>query len=76
MKSSKKVHFNDLHLVSVCYFTDDEEAKESRRTYWEIVARDRFRFKDRIEHIEDEIRKIFSPRHRQRVYTQRYRQIP
>lgn len=55
----------------VVEFEDDIESKESRLCYWEIFARDRARFKDRIKQIEPILSSVLDKSHRERVYASR-----
>ena len=65
---SKRVHFDDDRLTRITLFTDDEVSADMRKCYWEIYARDRYRFKDRISRIEQDLNKIFKKNHRDRIY--------
>jgi hypothetical protein len=69
---AKKVHFDEDHLVKVIEFPDDEESEEMRKCYWEVFARDRCRFKDRINQAEDSLKLVLLSEHRQKVYNQRF----
>jgi len=69
---TKKVHFDEDHLVEVIEFPDDEESKEMRKPYWDVFARDRCRFKDRINQAEDSLKLVLLSEHRQKVYNQRF----
>lgn len=44
-----------------------EDIPESRKPYWEVVARDRFRFNKRISDVEKKIRYVFCPEHRSNI---------
>lgn len=46
--------------------------KAARKGPWEMYAWDRARFKDRILRVEREIKHVFDPQHRDRVYRQRF----
>ena len=69
----KKVHFKEDKLVELIVFPDYEESADIRKAYWEIFARDRCRFKDRISQTEIELNKIIGSDHRQHIYDQRFR---
>jgi len=69
---TKKVHFNEDNLVEVIEFPDDEESEEMRKCYWEVFARDRSRFKDRIDRAESNLKLVLLSDHRQKVYNQRF----
>ena len=68
----KRVSFDDLNLVEVHVFPDCEENVLIRKTYWEIFARDRYRFKDRISLTEADLKDVFGWDHRQRIYSERF----
>lgn len=48
-------------------FEDDAESQDMRECYWEIFARDRARFKDRIQQTEEVINRVLSPAHREKI---------
>ena len=64
----KRVRFDDENLTQITIFTDDEVSVDMRKCYWEIYARDRYRFKERISRIEPDLNKIFQENHRDRMY--------
>jgi len=68
--SSKQVHFpdDDDELVKVVEFDDDVESQKGRECYWEIFARDRARFKDRIQQSEELLNAVLNPSHREKVF--------
>lgn len=53
-------------------FEDDSDSKSARETYWEMLARDRVRFVDRIRRTGDIVEPILSPAHRMAVFRQRF----
>ncbi|CAL8136003.1 unnamed protein product [Orchesella dallaii] len=68
---AKSVSFDEEKLVSVIEFEDNAESRRARETYWEVFARDRARFQDRILRTGDIIEPILSVSHRARVYSSR-----
>jgi hypothetical protein len=68
--TTKQVHFpdDDGDLVKVVEFDDDVESQKMRECYWEIFARDRARFRDRIQQSEEILNAILEPKHREKVY--------
>jgi len=70
MKKNRKksVSFNDHSLEEVIEFEDDLESKNAREKYWEFMAVDRFRFKDRIQRLEPLLTPILSAAHRSGIY--------
>ncbi|CAL8113435.1 unnamed protein product [Orchesella dallaii] len=70
-KKIKSVRFNEQNLAEIIEFEDDIESKNARKLYWETVAADRFRFKDRIQRLEEILSPVLSSKHRNVVYTHR-----
>jgi len=58
-------------LVNIVEFDDDLDSKKTRECYWEIFARDRARFKDRVEQAAAVLNPILESEHRDRVYNGR-----
>ena len=52
---------------------DDEDCKAARVGPWETFARDRAGFKRRIELMEKTISRIFTPLHRDKIFSELYR---
>jgi hypothetical protein len=66
---SLQVHFaDDAHLVKVVEFEDDLESQEMRECYWEVFARDRARFRDRIQQAAEILNPVLDPSHRKKVF--------
>ncbi|ODM98127.1 Protein DP71L [Orchesella cincta] len=70
-KKIKSVRFKEENLAEVIEFEDDIESKNNRKLYWESVAADRFRFKDRIERLQEILSPVLNSSHRNVVYTHR-----
>ena len=68
---AKRVHFNE-NIEEINYFLDDDESMCMRRCYWEIFARDRYRFMDRIRRVEEELISILGSNHRENIYRNRF----
>ena len=62
-KQSKRVSFNNV--VKVLYF---EPTPVEMNVSWQLVARDRHRFKRRALDVEQRIGWVFDSRHRRRVF--------
>jgi len=67
----KSVTFNEKMLVERFEYEDDDDSKLGRQLYWEFMAVDRVRFKDRIERLEKVLKPVLSGGHRNVVYTSR-----
>ena len=67
----KKVHFNDD--VQLIIFTDDKESVNLRKGFWEIIARDRYRFRDRICQTEECLAAVLTTAHRAHIYNHRFK---
>lgn len=59
---------NKVHHMVVWLFA----YKNSRRNYWEFKAMDSWRFRKRIEDTEKIINHVLEPKHRCKVYKQRF----
>lgn len=53
-------------------FEDDKDSRQNRVCYWEVFARDRARFKERIFRNQDILDAILSDKHRVKIYSQRF----
>ncbi|ODM97184.1 hypothetical protein Ocin01_09503 [Orchesella cincta] len=73
-RKSKKVSFDEENLVSVIEFEDDAESRRARETYWEVFARDRARFQDRIFRTGDILEPILLGAHRTKVFSCRFKE--
>ncbi|XP_041367230.1 uncharacterized protein LOC121381894 [Gigantopelta aegis] len=62
-KRSKKVNFNDDHLVTI-----HQADRWSRKGPWEDYARDRQRFQRRITESEEILSRVLTPHHRASVF--------
>jgi hypothetical protein len=51
---------------------DDLEYEDYRRPYWEMFARDRDRFRRRIDETAGKIQWVLTPAHREKVYCALY----
>lgn len=60
--------FKDDKLEELIEFEDDDESKAGRKCYWEFMAVDRFRFRDRIFKLENLLSPILEKSHRNMVY--------
>ncbi|CAL4096295.1 unnamed protein product [Meganyctiphanes norvegica] len=67
-----KVTFGEVELIVPELTWSDEDLTNSRRGPWEQYARDRLRFKSRIEAVESNLSSIFDIEHRQTVFNQRF----
>lgn len=56
-------------LEEVIHFEDDDDSKHGREKYWEFMAVDRQRFKDRCLRMEDVLSPVLITEHRNLVYT-------
>jgi len=70
-KHKKSVSFKDHSLEEVIEFEDDVESKNARKLFWEFMAVDRFRFKDRIQRVEPLLSSVLSATHRRGIYAHR-----
>lgn len=70
-KLKKSVSFRDHSLEEIIEFEDDLESKNARKLFWEFMAVDRFRFKDRIERMEPLISPVLCTTHRHGIFTDR-----
>lgn len=70
-----QVSFDDENLENVFEFEDDSESKSCRETYWEMMGRDRDRFRNRVERTGDILEPILQPAHRLNVFQQRFRNL-
>jgi len=64
----KKVTFNET--VSIIYFN---KIPVESSVSWQQVARDRMRFKRRMQDVEQKIGWVFTPQHRNWMYSMLYR---
>ncbi|CAG9768130.1 unnamed protein product [Ceutorhynchus assimilis] len=73
-RDKKKVRFvSDEKLCEVHSMIKWSFAYQSaRKGPWEMYARDRCRFKDRILRVEWDIKNIFNRKHRERIYKERF----
>ena len=72
MNAGRRVHFNEDKLVEIILIPGDTESVSVRKCYWEVFARDRARFKDRINLLEHKLSTILEPEHRERIYKNRF----
>ena len=70
----KKVRFNNL--VQTIIYTDDDESANLRKAFWEIIARDRQRFRDRISETEECLASVLRTTHRVQIFNQRFKEQP
>lgn len=72
MHSRRKVTFNEnmnqVHLMIAWKFA----YSTARKTYWEYLAVDRYRFELRIKAASVVISPILDPQHRCKIYKQRF----
>ena len=64
--SPKKVSFGNVCII---YLYD---ANYERKGTWEEMPRDRKRFQDNIQRIEQKISHVFQQNHRQHIYSRLY----
>jgi hypothetical protein len=67
----RKVHFNDLIEIHTMV-TWNYAYRSARKGPWETMARDRFRFHDRIRKIEIVLDQVLNTSHRRRIYEERF----
>ncbi|KAH8390427.1 nucleolar transcription factor 1 [Drosophila serrata] len=70
-KSLKKVRFNLKPEVHVMHAWD-YAYRAARKSKWEVIARDRSRFQQRIHRIAPFINAVLTPEHRDSVYQARF----
>ena len=68
----KKVRFNNR--VQTILFTDDAESANLRKAFWEIIARDQQRFRDRISQTEECLAPVLRTAHRVQIFNQRFKE--
>lgn len=56
-------------------FEDDQESKNTRKLYWEFVAVDRYRFKDRINRLESVLSPVLTESHRNLISVRQHQKI-
>jgi hypothetical protein len=56
----------------ICYFYDDDDARQARCGEWEEMARDRSRFKSRINGSNEILGPILTSEHRDKVFQKLY----
>ncbi|XP_022223927.2 uncharacterized protein LOC111075125 [Drosophila obscura] len=69
--TNKKVRFNlkpEVHVMLVWNFA----YRAARRSEWQVMARDRFRFQQRIHRVAPILNPILTPNHREQVYKARF----
>ena len=64
LKKTKKVCFDNVTVI----FYVKLECKTYRNRFWEIIALDRTRFKDRINQYESILSPVLNSLHREGVY--------
>lgn len=67
----KKVTFNTKPIIHVMYVWD-YAYRIARKSHWEIYARDRERFKFRIQKVETILISILKKEHRHKIYKKRF----
>ncbi|XP_073847783.1 protein phosphatase 1 regulatory subunit 15 [Musca autumnalis] len=70
----KKVRFNTKPVVHVMH-TWNYAYRAARKGNWEMYARDRARFKMRIDRTANVLNRILEPEHRQKIFEQRFAKI-
>lgn len=70
-KNEKKIRFNEqptIHKMIVWSFA----YRAARKSVWEIAARDRVRFRNRISNMEIILKPILNAEHRLKIWLQRF----
>ena len=60
------------NIEHIKYFLDDDESAHMRICYWEIFARYRCTFMNRIRRIEEQLASILGTVHRKNIYKNRF----
>ncbi|XP_001360868.2 uncharacterized protein PPP1R15 [Drosophila pseudoobscura] len=72
--TNKKVRFNlkpEVHVMLAWDFA----YRAARKSEWQVMARDRFRFQQRIHRVAPILNPILTPNHREQVYKARFRNV-
>lgn len=69
--NQKRVTFNLTPQVHILYKWNTAY-KIARQTFWETFARDRFRFKKRIEETSIILSRVFDEGHRNKIFCERF----
>ncbi|ABQ08917.1 gadd-34 apoptosis-associated-like protein [Glossina pallidipes salivary gland hypertrophy virus] len=71
-ENNKKVRFDPAPPIVHKIIAWDFAYRAARKGEWEIIVRDRARFKTRITRTENKIKHILDPEYRNKIYTERF----
>ena len=66
----KKVRFDERPTFHILY--DDDDVRNYRNPYWELLILDRYRFKRRIECVSKQLDPILNKEYREYIYNKYY----